>query len=266
MSTNKHPVFVLKNSKSHSSVLLSKALGAKRILVNSLYTRRSKDTIINWDVYHPSMPLTLNYINHPLDVLVAKDKLATLILLKSNGIRVPSFTSDYHEAYSSLDSGECSKVMCRTLLRSSGGRGIVVARSPTELVDAPLYTRYIPKLHEFRVHVIHNVPKLIQLKIQLSPNSLSDRGIVVPSNSTSNLIRNLDNGWVYTSAIRGIDASLLRKVESIALSAVSVLQLHFSAVDVIVSKSNGLPYVLEVNTAPGLSDITLPIYLNNILN
>jgi glutathione synthase/RimK-type ligase-like ATP-grasp enzyme len=51
-------------------------------------------------------------------------------------------------------------------------------------------------------------------------------------------------------------------VEEQAIKAVQALGLDFGSVDVIWNERHSLPYVLEVNTAPGLVGTTVTNFVN----
>jgi len=163
------------------------------------------------------------------------------------GVSCPDWTEDIDVANSWLDSGKT--VFCRTRLMSHSGDGIVIASNPGELVTAPLYTKYIKKLKEFRVHVFNN--KVID--VQEKKRSLDS-----PNNDF--LIRNHSNGFVFCRD----DIVEPTDLRDVGLQAVSSLGLDFGAVDIVYNKHYDKCYALEVNSAPGLEGTTLDKYINVI--
>jgi glutathione synthase/RimK-type ligase-like ATP-grasp enzyme len=161
-------------------------------------------------------------------------------------VSCPEWTTDYFTALSWLEEG--STVFCRTRVQAHSGNGIVIASNPDELVSAPLYTKYIKKKKEFRVHVFNNEVIDIQEKRRAMG---SDAGF---------LIRNHANGFVFCRDDI-IEPSDLRDV---AIQAVTSLGLDFGAVDVIYNQHYDKCYALEVNTAPGLEGSTLTSYSTKI--
>jgi glutathione synthase/RimK-type ligase-like ATP-grasp enzyme len=255
-------IYLLKNKKSKSARSLAKALGVKCITLDKLHKVKNNDTVINWGVSSNDEDTDFYTINSLGNVSNASCKLETFRLLSANGISIPPYMTHMDTVKDYLREGQWKKVVCRTKLRSYGGRGIVIARTDEEVVEAPLYTKYIKKDNEFRVHVIHGSVRLTQVKLKLSPESLEERGIT----EVNNLIRNLDNGWVFSSDVaERLDDNLLSEIRTLAINTAEILGLNFCAVDIILSKKGKL-YVLEANTAPGLSDITLPIYSKYILS
>jgi D-alanine-D-alanine ligase-like ATP-grasp enzyme len=140
---------------------------------------------------------------------------------------------------------EGATVFCRTLTRAHSGRGIHIATAPEQIVDAPLYTKYIKKQKEFRVHVFKN--KVIDLQEKRRSTDSPD---------SSFLIRNHANGFVFCRD----DIVEPAPLRITAILAVKALGLDFGAVDVIYNHHYEACYVLEVNTAPGLEGTTLESY------
>src|SRR3546814_9896600 len=71
-------------------------------------------------------------------------------------------------------------------------------------------------------------------------------------------IRNHDNGFIYARDEKL--AEVPKKVLSDSIKAVGVCGLDFGAVDVIYNEAKGIGFVLEINTAPGLTGTTLEGY------
>lgn len=239
-------------NNGESSKLLADALDIWLIKhQGSRYRPRQGDIVINWGSsslpdLHPA-----RVINQPDKVTRSVNKLTFFRHLNNtDGVRLPRWTTEKSVAKSWIDEGR--KVVCRTKLRSSEGDGIVIAKTEAELVDAPLYTVYIPKRHEYRIHVFNG-----QVIDKVKKVLKNDR-----DRATANwFIRNTANGFVFQR--NGIDVP--RSVEEMAIRCVSACELDFGAVDIIVSK-DGLPTVLEVNTAPGIEGTTVQRYTEAIKN
>lgn len=125
----------------------------------------------------------------------------------------------------------------------------MVARSAEELVDAPLYVKYVPKLLEYRLHVFCGEVILIQQK-----RKKRDTGV----EGDLALIRNHANGWVF--AVEDVNfptPEIKEDARQTAIRAVQCLGLDFGAVDLVLAKKTNSPIVLEVNTAPGIESPTL---------
>jgi D-alanine-D-alanine ligase-like ATP-grasp enzyme len=178
------------------------------------------------------------------------DKLTQFQRFKDAKVSSPDFTTDRAVAADWCRAG--SPVVCRTLLRGSEGRGIVVAELENQLVQAPLYTRYVKKKKEFRVHVLNG--KVIDVQEKRKQKDFPDD----PQRDIR--IRNLANGFVFCREdVREPDG--LRRL---ALEAVQALGYTLGAVDVVFNERLGVLYVLEVNSTPGMEGTTLQKYADEI--
>lgn len=233
---------------------LSRATGVKRLkLPHSRFRPRQNDVIVNWG--RSEAPFAnANYINKPAHVAVATSKLASLRRMKDAGVQVPEFTTD--RAVVSTWLNDKKRVLARTLDRASGGRGIVElvrgedGRLPT-IPYAPVYTKYVPKKAEYRVHVWRGQVIDVQQK---------KKRLNFPEGQFNGQIRNFDRGWVF--ARENITYPEVVTVQ--ALAAVRALGLDFGAVDIGLTEKTQVATVYEVNTAPGVEGTTLVKYANKI--
>lgn len=230
---------------SNSAKELSKALGIKRIR----HEGRNiliKGPLINWgcSVIPDRVILTnkARIVQHPEAIKKAANKLQAFKTLEGR-VPIPCYTTDRQEAAKWLPGG---MVVCRTILSGHSGKGIVLASNEEEMVPAPLYTQYIKKEHEYRLHVFGDEVFFVQRKA---------RKLEVPDEEVNWQIRNHDNGFIYANK----DVEVGELFKEIAVKSIKALGLDFGAVDLIVTKK-GEPYVLEINTAPGLTGTTLEKY------
>lgn len=235
---------------SQSARELSKRLGVKRLrMEGSRFRPRPGDSIINWGSTIDRFP-GAGYINDPVDVSQVCNKLSFLQLMDQHNhgpdnhfVDIPEFTDDMQVAMGWV--GEGYTVIARTMLRASGGRGIHVLNRDTPMVRAPLYTKYMKKLDEYRVHVVDGDVIHVQQKRRKRDQEDVD-----------NQVRNHDNGWVFTIN----DVNPPDKVLDQARLAMVASNLDFGAVDVIWNQFHETAKVLEINTAPGLEGTTLDKY------
>ena len=202
--------------------------------------------VINWGSSGVS-DTNATVINSASAVSVAANKHRSLLHFKLADVPHPDYTTDKDKATGWIEQG--FKVVCRTLLTAHSGQGIVVAGSLGELVDAPLYTKYIRKQKEFRVHVFSS--KILDIQEKRRSSSVDDH---------HPYIRNHANGYVFC---RG-DINEPDDLRGVAISAVDALGLDFGAVDVVWNEAQDKCYVLEVNTACGLEGSTVNKYVNAI--
>lgn len=234
---------------SGSAKVLSQALGAKRIKhEGSKFKGRQGKTVINWGCSKlPQEVMKCTLINQPDNVKLASNKLLAFNLLKGQAVSVPPFTTEREEAVAMIEDGKV--VVCRTILNGNSGEGIVIAETVDQLVDSPLYVQYVPKKEEYRVHVVNG---------QVIHSQRKARKRDVPDDQVNWKVRNLAGGFIF--AINE-DHTPPQLILDQAVLAVNSLGLDFGAVDVIWNEKTFMPYVLEVNTAPGLAGTTLDKYV-----
>ena len=235
---------------SESSKLLADALGIKRISHRNSKFKGSQDkVVINWGASElPEEVAKCNVLNKPEAVAIATDKLKFFIHMEDSVVSIPEFTTDRHLAQIWYD--QEIDVVCRTILNGYGGKGIVLADSKQGIVDAPLYTKYIPKKSEYRVHVFDGNVIAVQRKARRRD---------VPDDQINWKIRNMEGGFIFARN-EGL-GEVPNDVKFQALSCVLSCGLTFGAVDVIYNEKHDRAYVLEVNTAPGLAGETLNDYV-----
>lgn len=242
---------------SESAKELSTLLNAKRVRDAGRYTPKRGQTIINWgNGRAPSWADTassrgVRFLNSPSAVSVAGNKLRTFQALQAAGVAIPEFTTNISKAKEWLDAGE--RVVERHNLRGSSGEGIRIVSLDDEdtegsLTSAPLYTKFIEKTAEYRVHIFNGEMIDFVQKKRVSSERRDD--------SFNPYISSMEHGWVFTRT----DVPEVPSAIRIAKQAVSALGLDFGAVDIMFYE--GRSYVLEVNTAPGLAGTTLVKYGN----
>lgn len=232
---------------SQSATALAVSMNSVRYRPEGLPVK--SDVIINWGSTEIKRRFITKYLlNAPANVKTASNKLQTFIRL--NGyVSIPDFSTSKGVAVDMLKHGP---VVCRTMLSAHSGKGIVIAENEGQLVDAPLYTRYIPKTDEYRVHVAKwngTLRYFVQRKA---------RNLDVPDEQVNWKIRNHSNGFIFANQ----DVYLEEHVLQQCTKAIEMLGLDFGAVDVIYNKKQNKYFILEVNTAPGLAGKTLQFYTN----
>lgn len=223
---------------------LANALGARVLRrQGSKYRFREGDLVINWGArdcpFHGK-----GVANQPDTIEPAANKLTCFQMMKEAGVSIPRFWTNKADI-----PDDAFPIMCRTKLQAHSGEGIVVAERRDQLVNAPLYTQYIKKKHEYRVHVIRRLgagTSIITVQRKAKKNDRDDANFMV---------RNLANGFVYV-----MDDNTPQCVKDEAIKALESTGLAFGAVDVIYNEHQNKAYVLEINTAPGLEERTAKEY------
>lgn len=247
---------------SQSARTLAEALGGRRLrLENCRFRARPNDVVINWG----NTTFSPGQHNIYRDILLNPPNLVSLSSHKTtffqrmaawneeapvnDQVNIPDWTTSRETALQWRQAGET--VICRTMLRASGGRGIVVCNQDDFIPEAPLYTKYMKKYDEYRVHVINGRVFHIQHKRRRREEE-----------NVNNQIRNHDNGWVFT--IQGVEAPPC--VGDQAIKALIASGLDFGAVDIIYNAHYQRATVLEINTAPGLEGTTYERYVEAFRN
>ena len=223
--------------------------------VGSSYTGNSEDIIINWGgANRRNVRNTFKVFNDPVFTRNASNKIRAFTILKENGMQnyIPKFTTSKEEAIRFIREG--NTVYCRTSISSSQGRGIVIANTEYELVDAPLYTCGVPCTREIRVHVFNNEVIDFSQKKRMNNERLREENI-----SVSETIRNHNNGWVFARE----NVQVSENVKRVSTDAVRSLGLDFGAVDIVESEDS--IKILEINTAPGMVGETVTRYTDAIV-
>ncbi len=243
-------MFIFSHNKfSQGAKKLAEELGCRLIRhENSRFTGQRAPWVVNWG--YPGVPLPwmerVRLLNAPRVIERVSNKL-TFFQLIHEANWIPKWAEERHVAEDWARDGK--KVVCRTLLNASGGRGIVIASTVDELVDAPLYVQYIPKKSEYRVHIFDGEIIDIQQKVSKAGGEPLDWKV-----------RSHANGFIYQRANIHPPASVCDN----ANGAMAATDLHFGAVDVIYNEKQDRAYVLEINTAPGLEGQTVQSYARAI--
>lgn len=230
---------------------LAESLGALRVYGHKDYVPRKGDFIIDWGRSdRPSWAadaddLDCTILNRWTAIKKSVDKSRSFVEFKDHGVRTVPWTDSQKKALSWLENGEW--VCCRTITDGYDGKGLVLAKKPDQLQWAPLYTKYIPSLREFRVYVFRD--KVIEFFEKVPDDVVKCKEIRTDS-----------NGWCYEWADNyGIDMKP-------AIAAIKALGLDFGGVDMILSKEDGKTYVLETNTAPDIYKHTARKFAEEILS
>lgn len=178
------------------------------------------------------------------------DKVAQFHAFARDGVSHPPFTTSPDEVRN-LDA---RTVFARTLVNSTNGRGIMEFDIADDMVvpRAPLYTAYIPKKAEYRVHVFKG--QVIDVQQKKKRKGFEDE--------RNTRVRNVANGYVYCRD--GIEPPA--GINDLAISAVVACGYDYGAVDIIYNEKRNQCYVLEVNSRPGLLGTTLQRYCEALIN
>lgn len=240
---------------SNSVNQLREMLGAKIIRLEGSRFKGSPDkNVINWGNSEHFQELNdCNVLNRPGVVAFASNKLDFFITVKDE-VSIPDFITERAEAFKWIK--EDKTVCVREKLTGHSGEGLVLLSSNEQWEEydhsrAKMYVKYIPKLHEYRVHVFKGEVFDIQRKA-IDPHT--------PRDLVNYKVRNRANGFIY---VRNEDKDKYpESIKEEAIKSILLVGLDFGAVDIIWNEYRQKAYVLEVNTAPGLTGTTLTNYAN----
>lgn len=216
----------------------------------SKFVGNPSKTVINWGNSVDNTQVDkCNTLNPPSKIRGVTNKLDFFKLAKGS-VNIPEFTTNIREAKAWLD--DSNPVVCRSVLTGHSGNGITVVEDETDWGNLnhssiKVYTKYIPKESEWRVHIFQGDIFDVQKKSFMSGKT-----------PRSFRVQNRNNGFVYT---RDNFSGAPKEVIEQALAAIKVSGLDFGAVDVVFNKYREKAFVLEINTAPGLEGTTLQRYV-----
>lgn len=246
---------------------IARAFDAQEVTSKNPHNKiKTDDFVINYgrsvmpDWYNESIRI----FNHPESVAFAVNKVETFKVLSKIGLPTLKFFTDKEEAENHLR--KAGHIIVRHLVSGKQGKGIELLTEDDEVPEAPLYTEFFPKTHEFRVHVAFGkVIDFVQKK-KMGSDKLKRLGLDEPNM----LLRNHKRGWIFGRK-NTTEGELIKQV---AVDAVEVLGLDYGGVDVMVKfnskktdtrNSNIVDLkVAEVNSAPGMrSPTTFNAYINS---
>lgn len=182
-------------------------------------------------------PFTIE-INNDEAVARSSNKYGSLKLLKKVGLPVPN---------TSIHAVDIKYPMLgRDFYHSKGTDIKFIKDDTTEDWQSDYFVEYIKPRNEYRVHVVFG--NVINIAVKINGNREA-------------VCRNLETGWVMNDSKNW--ENLCPKLPEIACKAVNCLGLDFGAVDILLSEDKK-PYILEVNTAPGLIERRAILYANAI--
>lgn len=226
--------------------------------VGSIYRPRSGHLLVNYGNRSDTAEHLTNAANSAGAIVLntrrainlASNKVNAFNAFRQAGVPTVDFTTRREEAEQWVLDGNL--VYARTVLNGHSGEGIVIISNVNEMVDAPLYTKGITaQRREFRIHVMNGVVTYIQQKRR--------RDGYQDLENFSMQIRNHHTGWIYATS----DINVNQAGINAAIAAINALGLDFGAVDIITRRDDA--WVLEVNTAPGLTGTNLETFANNLV-
>lgn len=226
---------------SAGSIMLAEELDGKRVkLHDSHYTHKPENILINWGNGNCPYPTALNPSTAILGVI---DKVKFFKTLYGTGL-IPPVAFSLQEAKANLS----FPIVCRTLTEEKDGEGIVIADKATDLVSAKLYTQYIDKTSEYRIHMGRNqqgeIIVICRQKKYLTEAFKGDKRV-----------------WTGSETKLAYIETAVAPVIAVARAAFEKFpELTFGAFDIVYNNSTETAYVLEINSAPMMNTDTTKAY------
>lgn len=223
------------------------AIKYPRLGVQVLFKRKALEPQINWGLTtwsYNEKALPNDMLNRNIQTAVSK--VETFKALSAVSLPVPRWAQSVEELQKQLPLGRA--IIARRDGLSGGKDMSLVGGSDTPRFKPDFFVERLSCLREFRVHVFGG--EVIHRQAKFVPHGFEG------------IARNWENGCYFTgeNLERFASEAQLRDLEGLAVRSVEALGLHFGAVDLLLTKRQK-PYVLEVNTAPGLrSDATYAAY------
>lgn len=240
---------------SKSAKQLANTFGAKRIKTEgSSYKVKPSHVVLNWGRGEDFTDnISSVAINPPSAIAMVSNKLKFFLKMKEEGLEeiIPPFTDSLEQAIVWKEKADA--VVERHKLQGHSGEGIRIVEGDMAVQVAPLYTKYLKKKDEYRIHCARVGNDLKIFDIQRKARRKD-----TPDEEVNWQVRNHENGFIY--ARDGFEAP--KSVLDVAAAIFSKTGLDFGAVDIIYNESQDRAYALEVNTAPGLEGTTLDNYVN----
>ena len=181
------------------------------------------------------------------------DKLTQYHYFLDNGLNFPSFTTSKELAQNLMKDKMVDSFVCRTLLRAKSGKGIVIADTPEQLVDAPVYVAYQKKTNEYRINLFKGEVVCIREK-------RLKRGYKPPEGRDGR-VRSHGNGYVFCEPMDALPEEAI----AMAKAAAKITSSDIVGIDIAFHKSSNYWFMLEVNSAPGMEGLTIEQYTDAII-
>jgi hypothetical protein len=180
------------------------------------------------------------------------DKLYQYNWFKEQGLSALEYTTSGYIANDWYANGKV--VFGRKYLNSSCGKGIIIFDSKAIQDQAPnncpVYTLYKKKKREFRVHIFKDTVISVVEK----------RKKVGWIDQRDTKIRNLANGYIFCQEVSNEPEG----IRELALVAAKISPSDFRGVDIGYNEKNNELFIIEVNSAPGITGSNIQKYVEEI--
>ena len=251
---------------SEGATAVAAALDTQKLLrKGSRYRAQDGDVLVNWGAsdfnswFGPRSRDTVLTLNADVSVTIDKriffDRCEGMYAVPRS-ITIKRQPDRLDMARSMIDLGCLSyPVLCRVKVKGKDGEGIVIARSSKELVDAPLYVQLEEKSAEYRVHVGRNRDgslAIIGVQQKFLPKGTKKEDCTLRTTSSGCY-------FVWTK-----DGEPVKVPEPVRAAALEVFErfpeLTFGGLDVIYDLGRDRAFVIEINSAPEMTEKSAELY------
>lgn len=215
---------------------------ATALLLDERLRRVESDCILNWG--YSGTGDSDDWINKPKMVKRAANKANAKMIMWVRGVPTPMPMTPEYAAFE-MEARE--RLMIGREDRTGQGRRLLIASTASDVrekTSATHWCDWIKADEEYRVHVVAD--KVIKISEKVNPD--------FEPGGHDFAIRSHNRGWTFQ--VPTLPKGQRGPMRMAAKDAVRALGLDFGAVDVLRQSSTGEVWVLEVNTAPALTDAT----------
>jgi len=225
------------------------------VLGDGNYVYKAGDLVVGWGSGHkPNFRAPADrYLNNYEAVCNSIDKRVSFKNFVDNKVTIPAYTLSTAEANKWLEQGKV--VLSRTEVEGMKGQGIIINHPDItdEVVAAPLYTEFVRRKREIRIHVFNGKVIFGQEK-HLKKDTTSIKKMILKDNAE----------WEFEWLDADGRTDLGNKALNNAVNAIQANGLTFGAVDMLIDDMRR-SYVLETNTCPELGKDGAALYAKNII-
>lgn len=241
-------MYLIVRTRKSSIVPVVRALGIRTITHREIFRRgglpHGKLAYWGWGPF-----IVPGMYNPPEATAIALDKLDFYSALSAHEHFRDNMLVHHMSMPSAVAAAREGKVIfCRKLTQSRAGKGIVVAKTPEEVVPARYYTEGVRNTAELRVHFFtHKGRTLVLQKLKLGKGNREERGVELDRH-----VRTLENGWVFGQVNDKVPEQKVLEAKALAIDIGNAIGLTYGCVDFIYNKYEDKLYIVEANSAPGV--------------